>query len=186
MVISLTTAAPGGNYSLFAVFIKIGHDPATIFILDDGANRDFENDILTVTARLEPAASGLSILSFVLAPIPKIEKSRDIGIGSSNHITATTAVPSVGATLGDEFLAPEGDAAVSSPAALDLYFDIIYKHFGRSLLIPDYCCFCPPSHIRRNHELPADPISGLLPGNKYIQIAVEIHHFFIPNFSKCP
>ena len=86
---------------------------------------------------LRLCASAVEILAEAVAAIGAaddrlVEEGGEVvrvGIGAEDDVAAPAPIAAVGTALGDEFLAEEGDAAVSTFAGLGVYFDLIYEHF---------------------------------------------------------
>jgi hypothetical protein len=65
-----------------------------------------------------------------MRPVPKIQKSGELGVGLQDHVPAVSSVAAVGAAAGNKLFAAKADAAVSSVAPLDEDFCLIDEFDG--------------------------------------------------------
>jgi len=76
-----------------------------------------------VAALAVPAAAGAE-----LALVAEIQQRVELAGADEHHVAALAAVAAAGAAARDEFLPPEGDAAVAAGAGPDLDGGVIDEH----------------------------------------------------------
>ena len=94
----------------------IGSSP--LDVEDLRAERHVHDRVLAAAAGRAPA---LAVHAALAAQVPPEAEGREVahvGIGEQHDVAAVAAVAAVGAALGHELLAPEGDAAVAAAPGL--------------------------------------------------------------------
>src|SRR6185295_13886727 len=107
---------------------QVAEELARAAIVDDGADRYFQDEVGTagaVAVRALPVGSALGV---VVAAVVEIEQGRQRGRGFEPDAAAVPAIAAVGTSIRDEFLAAEADAAGTPVAALDENIDLVDEH----------------------------------------------------------
>jgi hypothetical protein len=119
VLVSLASLASLQDQDFLPVADKIRDFFPCPFIVDQGAGRDLDDNVLPVLAGLVPAPSGFAVSRFEKSSVFEIEESGQSFGGPEEDASSLAAVPSVRSASGDEFLASEADAALSSVPRTD-------------------------------------------------------------------
>ena len=84
------------------------------FLLDEGAHRHADNQILGVFAAATSASAVLSARRGVLALIAEIGERAEVGIGKKYNVAALAAVAAVGTARGNVFFTVKRNSTVAA------------------------------------------------------------------------
>ena len=96
-------------------------------VVDYGAYRDFDDLVLTVTTCGAIATATASVGGDDVALVAKVQEGPVVLIGADIDIAPSSAVATIGATLGDVLLSTEVGRATSSLARAAVDLDVVYK-----------------------------------------------------------
>src|SRR5690606_4008144 len=125
-------AAPGGHVP-GADADEVDQDLAGLGVLDHGAVRDREDEVLTarpvlVRSHARPAVAGPPVRAAVV-----VEQGGRARVHLEDHVTAAAAVAAVGPAERPVLLPVDGGAAVAAVTRLDVHHDAVHE-FGHQLL----------------------------------------------------
>ena len=101
---------------------------AGFFVVDDGADRNFQDDVFAVAAGFVGAFAVASALGFVFGIEAEMDERVVALAGFHDDVAALAAVAAGGAAAGNEFLAAEGQAAVAAVAGFHSDFGFVDEH----------------------------------------------------------
>ncbi len=107
-----------------------------------------------------------AVSRFVVPQITVIEQSRQRFVDDEKDIASLAAVAAVGTAPGNEFFAPERNAAATAVAGFDFDFNLIDKFHG----------YFPHTDIGKNGRRPRHGSAGPEP----VSPASVVHHQFEP------
>ena len=98
------------------------------FVVDDGADRNFQDDILPITASPVRAFAVASAFRVVLRIKSKVDQSIVPLAGFHNDVAAAPTISTRRASTGNIFLPPESNAAIATVTCFHPNFGLIDKH----------------------------------------------------------
>src|SRR5262249_44992941 len=100
-----------------------------LLVIDDGADRDFQDHAFAVAT----GAVGAFTVASAFGGIFGIKAEMDQGVvalaGFHDHVAATTTVSAGGSAPGNKFFAAKGHTAIAAAAGLDANDCLIDEHF---------------------------------------------------------
>jgi hypothetical protein len=129
MAVPQTTPATSGKDKDRSAMIKIRQDLAR-FILDDRPDRHLNDHILSILAVHVGSHPVPAILRDESLAVVKIQEGLLAICGLDDHVSSPASVTSIGSTLRDKLLSPEGNTTLSAMASLHLDLDFINKTHG--------------------------------------------------------
>ena len=121
---------------LVAELVEIGEQGLAVFLIDLGADRHLQDQVLAVGAVAVLAHAIAAALRLVVLQIAVIDQGIEPVHRARDHVATVPAVAAIGPAELDEFFAPERDAAVSAGAGLDVdlgfveeFHERVYRRF---------------------------------------------------------
>jgi len=108
--------------------LEVGQQPlfaVGTHVVGQRSHRHTDLDVLPVASVLVRSASRHPGLGSVDAALAMLVQRHEVAVGDENHVSATSAVTSVGPAERNEFLATESDAPVSAVASVDGDLDLV-------------------------------------------------------------
>lgn len=101
-------------------------------IIDDGANRDRQFDIMAVAPGSIAPLAMPAALPFVLRVVPEMQQGVVMLAGDQDDIAAAASIPTARPTSRNVLLAAERKASVTAVAGLHLDDYFIYEHANKT------------------------------------------------------
>jgi len=126
--IALTAAAALGNDLLLSFFREIGNDFAGLEVLEDGADRYADAQILATFSVHFPVHAVAAVLGDKLVLEAEVLERGQFLSGVEDHVAAFATVAAVRAAVRDKFLCVKRYHSVTAVAGFDVDFRVIDKH----------------------------------------------------------
>jgi len=110
-----------------AVFVEVGDEITALEVLDHGADRKAQRDVVAALAIAVAAAAVLAALGAEAACVAVVDQGVEVAVSDRIHAAAAPAVAAARAALGDVLLAAEGGHAVAAVAGVDLDAGLVKK-----------------------------------------------------------
>ena len=123
MLVAHAALAAASRNPLLARFGQVREDVA-LFVLDDCAARNANNQIFGRCTGAALGATGLTALCLVNVRVAHVEKRGVLLVHLQNHVTATTAITAIGTAEGYKLFTMETADAVTASAGAN--FNIFF------------------------------------------------------------
>ena len=125
------SAAPAARYNDTLVGMReVVHQLAGQLVIDDGADGNFQDDVLALAAGLVGAFAVTSALGLVFGIEAEVNQRVVALAGFHDDVAAMTAVAAGRSSARHELLAAKGHAAIAAVAGFDSNFCFINEHGG--------------------------------------------------------
>ena len=128
VLVAAPTASAVGDDDALVGMLEVVDELAGIVIEDEGADGDFEDDVVAVAAGAVGAHAVLAALGAVERVVAEVHEGVVALGGFHDDVAAASAVSTGGPAARNEFFAAEGHAAVTTVTGFDPDFGFVDKH----------------------------------------------------------
>ena len=133
--VAASAATAASNDDTLVGMREVVHQFAGDFVVDDGADRNLQDDALALAAGLVGAFAVTAALGLVFGIEAEVHQRVVALAGFHDDVAAVPAVAARGPAARHEFLATEGHAAVAAVAGLDSNFGFVNEHGKEAISI---------------------------------------------------
>src|SRR5689334_22926882 len=119
VLITASTAATLRNHHAFVRIGEIMDQLTGVVVIDNGAHRDLENNVLAIATSAVGAFTVASAIAFVFRIEAEVNQRVMALAGFHHDVTAAAAITTRWAAPGNKFFTAEGHAAVAAVACLN-------------------------------------------------------------------
>ena len=130
MQIAKAAVPPFGQQAFFAVLEQLHHHFTGFEIADDGAHWHAQHNVRACGAKLVRTTAGLAIARLMATRIAVVDEGIDVAISLHEDVTAPPAIPAIGSTKGNEFLATETHTAAAAVASCHVNGGFVNEFHG--------------------------------------------------------
>jgi hypothetical protein len=128
VLVATSATAALSNHHAFVWIGEIMDQLAGVIVIDNGADRDFENNVFSIATGAIGTFTVPPAIAFVFRIEAEVNQRIVALAGFHDDVTTAAAVTAGWAASGNKFFAAEGHAAVAAVACFNADNSFVYKH----------------------------------------------------------